>query len=64
MRRIIASSKPMFCPNLRRSAGSLCVTIEIKIILSNPSTISKKVSVSKLTQADVWAKTVKSKFIT
>jgi hypothetical protein len=37
--------------------------MDIKIILSTPSTISRKVSVSRLAHAEVCIKTVKSNFI-
>ena len=44
--------KPMLRARLRLCCGSLLATNEMKIILSTPKTISRKVSVSKLIQAE------------
>jgi hypothetical protein len=46
----IANTNPMFLVSLCFSAGSLSVTMEIKIILSMPRTISRNVSVRRAIQ--------------
>ena len=51
---------PNRCPLFLTSAGSFWVTMEIKIILSTPSIISKKVSVAKLIQVAGSKKMLKS----
>jgi hypothetical protein len=50
MRNIIASKSPMVLAFFCLSGESLSEIIDIKIILSTPSTISRKVRVSKLNQ--------------
>ena len=47
----IASASPMFVAFLRSFCGSFSAAIEIKMMLSIPNMISRKVSVSSATQA-------------
>ncbi len=53
----IAKNIPSLVAFLRFSAGSFPVAIEIKIILSIPNTISKKVKVKRAIQASGFKNT-------
>ncbi len=50
--KTMASSKPMFLALRCWDGSSLSEIIEIKMILSTPNTISRKVRVSRLTQME------------
>ena len=64
IRKPIASSKPMFTAFFCCSFGNLLDAIEIKIILSTPSTISKNVKVNNAIHASGLEKTSNIKVIT
>jgi hypothetical protein len=55
IRMIIASPKPTRLASAWRFSGSLSVRIEIKMMLSMPSTISSAVRVSKAIQISGFA---------
>lgn len=56
MRTIMASAKPMLRVFARCSMGSLLETMEMKMMLSMPSTTSKKVSVTRASHASAVKK--------